>query len=332
MPARYVERVTERFGLGADSQVVEIASNDGYLLQYFVERGDPGARHRAGGERRGGGALNAASRRVVEFFGDRAGREPARRGHTRRPPARQQRAGPRARPQRLRRGHGDAARARRRHHHGVPAPARADGAEPVRHHLPRALLVLLVPHGVGGLRSPRHPNLRRRGASDARRVAADLRLPRRARSPPDHSPGPTSCCDTERAAGLDRLSGYTRFPEQVRRTKRALLRFLVEAKEQGHTIVGVRGAGEGQHAPQLLRAWVPTSSTTPSTAARTSRASSCPARTFRSTHPSTCSSRSPTSCSILPWNLKDEIMQDMAHIRDWGGRFVFPIPEVTVVD
>ena len=35
---------------------------------------------------------------------------------------------------------------------------------------------------------------------------------------------------------------------------------------------------------------------------------------------------------VLPWNLKDEIMQDMAHIRDWGGRFVFPIPEVTVVE
>ena len=35
---------------------------------------------------------------------------------------------------------------------------------------------------------------------------------------------------------------------------------------------------------------------------------------------------------VLPWNLKDEIMRDMAHIRDWGGRFVFPIPSVTVVD
>ena len=34
---------------------------------------------------------------------------------------------------------------------------------------------------------------------------------------------------------------------------------------------------------------------------------------------------------ILPWNFKDEIMRQMARIRDWGGRFVVPIPEVKVL-
>ena len=52
----YVEQTSARFDLGPSNQIVEIASNDGYLLQYFVERGLPGPRHRAGGQRRGGGA------------------------------------------------------------------------------------------------------------------------------------------------------------------------------------------------------------------------------------------------------------------------------------
>jgi hypothetical protein len=47
---RYVETITERFGLGPASRIIELGSNDGYLLQYFVERGGPGPRHRPGGE------------------------------------------------------------------------------------------------------------------------------------------------------------------------------------------------------------------------------------------------------------------------------------------
>ena len=35
---------------------------------------------------------------------------------------------------------------------------------------------------------------------------------------------------------------------------------------------------------------------------------------------------------ILPWNLKDEIMEQMAHIREWGGKFVVPIPELAILD
>jgi hypothetical protein len=35
---------------------------------------------------------------------------------------------------------------------------------------------------------------------------------------------------------------------------------------------------------------------------------------------------------ILPWNLKEEIVEQMGYVREWGGRFVVPIPEVRVLD
>ena len=81
---RYAEEMIERLGLGADSQVVELACNDGYLLQYFVERGRAGARHRAGRERRRGRASRRASRRSSSSSASRR-RERARRGRGRRP-------------------------------------------------------------------------------------------------------------------------------------------------------------------------------------------------------------------------------------------------------
>jgi hypothetical protein len=48
-------------------------------------------------------------------------------------------------------------------------------------------------------------------------------------------------------------------------------------------------------------------------------------------HPDRIFAERPDSVLILPWNLRDEIMQQMAGIRDWGGRFVVPIPRVAVL-
>ena len=176
--------MTERFGLDGRSRVVEIASNDGYLLQYFVgSAAFPVLGDRAGGQRRrrrprptgvaDGGAL--LRRR------DRAG---AARARAARPtccsPTTCWRMCPTSTTSSA--GMTVAAEARRGHHHRVPAPAAPDRREPVRHDLPRALLVPVASRrwsacfAAHGLRA-----VRRRAAADPRRVAAPLRLPRRRR-------------------------------------------------------------------------------------------------------------------------------------------------------
>ena len=115
-------RMIERFGSTRDSQVVEVASNDGYLLQYFVERGIPvlgSSRPRTSPRWREQKGIPT----LVEFFGVETARELAGRGRQA-DLCRQQRARPRSRPQRLRRRAEDPARSRRRAHDGVPAPVR----------------------------------------------------------------------------------------------------------------------------------------------------------------------------------------------------------------
>ena len=140
---RYAEAMVERFGLGAASHVVEVASNDGYLLQYFTERGIPVLGIEP--------AANVAEVAVAEGHPD-AGRVLRRRDRAR--------ARGRGSSADLLIGnnvlahvpdlndfvarHEVAAQARRRDHDGVPAPDAADRREPVRHDLPRALLVPLV--------------------------------------------------------------------------------------------------------------------------------------------------------------------------------------------
>ena len=170
-------------GSDADSLVVEIASNDGYLLQHVVERGIP-----ALGVEPAANVAEAARRRGVESVVGFFGRELASRlvggGPARGPPGRQQRLRARSRPQRLHRRDEAAAGARGRADARVPASGAADRREPVRHDLPRALLLLLVPDRARGPGGARARGLRRRGAGDPRGVAARLRpAPRAARGP-----------------------------------------------------------------------------------------------------------------------------------------------------
>ena len=104
----------------------------------------PGARHRARGQRRQGRA-GPRDRHARPLLRPRDGPRPRRRGQARRPDRRQQRDGARAGPQRLRRRLRDPAGRRRRGHDRGAAPAAAGRGQPVRHDLPRALPVLLLP-------------------------------------------------------------------------------------------------------------------------------------------------------------------------------------------
>ena len=164
----------------AASQVVEIASNDGYLLQHFLAAGVPVARHRAGRQRRGGGASQGRADRG-RLLRPRDRRAPRRARRPRRPDRRQQRAGACARHPRLRRRLRRPARRRRRGDLRVPAPAQPDPRRAVRHDLPRAFLVSVADRGRGGVRRLRPQRVRRRGTADPWRLAAPLRLPRRRR-------------------------------------------------------------------------------------------------------------------------------------------------------
>ena len=141
--ARYVEMITDRLGLAPESLVVELASNDGYLLQHFVPKGipvlgiDPAANVAAAAEERGVPTL-------VEFFGVELAERARRRARTGRSRARQQRARPGAGPERLRRRASRCCSRPTGRRRSSSRISRGCSRAAVRHDLPRALLVLLA--------------------------------------------------------------------------------------------------------------------------------------------------------------------------------------------
>ena len=128
-------------------------------------------------------------------------------------------------------------------------------------------------------------------------------------------------------AGLTDIPTYTAFSEQVKETKRKLLEFLIEAKRAGKSIVGYGAPAKGNTLlnycgirNDFLDYTVDLS---PHKQGRYLPGTHLPIR-----DPEVIRQTRPDYLLILPWNLKDEIMEQMAHIREWGGQFVVPIPEV----
>jgi len=116
----------------------------------------------------------------------------------------------------------------------------------------------------------------------------------------------------------------------VKAVKRELLRFLIEAKEQGKTIAGYGAPAKGN---TLLNYCGVRTDFIDYTVDRS------PHKQFRflpGTHipiepPDKVKETRPDYLLILPWNLQDEIMEQMGGIREWGGKFVIPIPRVRVL-
>lgn len=134
----------------------------------------------------------------------------------------------------------------------------------------------------------------------------------------------------EREAGLERIKSYRGFAENVRKVKRDLLSFLIRAKEDGKTVAGYGAPAKGNTLlnfcgirTDLLDYTVDLS---PHKQGLFLPGSRIPIFT-----PAKISETKPDYVLILPWNLQDEIMVQMGHIRDWGGRFVVPIPELKVL-
>jgi C-methyltransferase C-terminal domain len=134
----------------------------------------------------------------------------------------------------------------------------------------------------------------------------------------------------EEAVGFTRLDRYHSFAEQVKETKRALLDFLIQAKRDGKKLVGYGAPGKGN---TLLNYCGIRTDFLDFTVDRSPHKQG---KFLPGTHipiyaPERIKEARPDYLFILPWNLRDEIVQQNAYIREWGGQFVVPIPTVTVI-
>jgi SAM-dependent methyltransferase len=133
----------------------------------------------------------------------------------------------------------------------------------------------------------------------------------------------------EKAVGLDRPDRYTAFAEQVRETKRRLLEFLIGAKRQGRSIVGYGAPGKGNTLLNYCGIRTDfldyTVDRNPYKHGRFTPGTHIPIHP-----PEKILETRPDYVLILPWNLKDEIMEQMGAVQTWGGQFVVPIPDVKV--
>ncbi len=324
---RYVEAMVERFGYGSESNVVEVASNDGYLLQFFVQRGvpvlgvDPTAGTAAAAEKRG-----VTTR--VEFFGSELAERLVEEGQA-----------------------ADLVIGNNVLAHVPPV-----------HDFVEGLQVLLKPGGVVTMEFPHLMRLIEKREFDTiyhehysywsvlvvERLFAEHglelfdveELPTHggslriyARRAGDGEPGDRveEIKERERAAGLDQLETYRAFNEAVRGVKRDVLDFLIQAKREGKSIAAYGAAAKGT---TLLNYCGVGSEFVDYVLDRNphKQGTLLPGVRIPIHPPEHALETRPDYLLILVWNLKDEIVEQMAHIREWGGRFVVPVPEVEVLD
>lgn len=324
---KYTEQMVERFGIGEKSFVVELASNDGYLLQYFVEKRvpvlgiEPAANVAAVAMKKGVPSL-------VRFFG----RETAR---------------------------GLVAEGKQA---DLLLGNNVLAQVPDLNDFVAGMKILLKPAGVITMEFPHLQRLMAENQFDtiyhehfsyfsfvtAERIFAahgitlfdveelpthggSLRIFGR-HSEDVSKPVTTRATELrarEEAAGTMRLETYSRFAEQVKETKRKLLEFLIVAKRGGKKIAGYGAPGKGN---TLLNYCAIRTDFLDYTVDRNPYKHG---RFLPGTHvpifsPERIQETKPDYLLILPWNLKDEIIKQNAFIREWGGKFVVPIPEVQV--
>jgi hypothetical protein len=135
----------------------------------------------------------------------------------------------------------------------------------------------------------------------------------------------------EKAAGLHELSGYTEFAKRVTRVRLDLLRFLTDAAQQGRTVVGYGAPGKGNtllnHCgirPDLLQYTVDRN---PYKHGRFTPGTRIPILP-----PERIAADKPDYVLILPWNLRKELTDQLSYMEGWGGRLVFPIPQLEIVE
>jgi ABC-type Fe3+-hydroxamate transport system substrate-binding protein len=137
--------------------------------------------------------------------------------------------------------------------------------------------------------------------------------------------------DDERDGGLEDIATYRRFQDRAEHIKRGVMRFFLEAAEAGKTVVCYGAAAKGNTllnycgiTRDLVAFAVDRS---PHKQGYLMPGSHIPVRA-----PEAIAEARPDYIFILPWNLRDEIVQQLDEARGWGARFVVPIPDVTVVE
>jgi SAM-dependent methyltransferase len=135
----------------------------------------------------------------------------------------------------------------------------------------------------------------------------------------------------EEKLGFKTLDFYKGFERQVRHTKRKLLTFLIQAKEAGKTVVGYGAPGKGNTLLNYCGIGTDfldfTVDRNPHKHGRFTPGTHIPILPVEA-----IDRAKPDYILILPWNLKTEIVAQMRHVGDWGAKFVVPIPEATVID
>jgi SAM-dependent methyltransferase len=325
--AQYAELVTDRFGLSHKSLVVEVASNDGYLLQSFVRRGIPVL-----GIEPASNTAEAAVRKgvptLVRFFGAETARDVAA-------------------------GHGRAS---------LLCGNNVLAHVPDINDFVSGLAILLAPDGVLTMEFPHLLRLVERNQFDTiyhehfsylsfgtvARIFAhhglelfdvdeldthggSLRVYARhaGRELPARTERVDRLLELEERRGMRGLAFYASFGEQVKETKRKLLEFLISAKRAGKSICGYGAPGKGN---TLLNYCGIRTDFLDYTVDRSphKQGGYLPGTHIPIRAPEEIARTRPDYVLVLPWNLQDEIMEQMAIVRSWGGQFVIPIPEVRV--
>ena len=326
--ARYVEAVSERFSLGPDAFVVEIASNDGYLLRNFVERGvpclgiDPSANVAAAAR-----AVGVETR--VDFFTERLAREVV--------------AG---------RGAADLVVANNVLAH---TPHLMDFV--------RGVAALVAPGGRATFEFPHllhlieqvqfdtiyHEHFSYFSLHTVREIfrSVDMEVVDVEELPThggslrlfvEHAAKGTAVADAvgavlaaEDRARLRELATYEAFGRRAAKVKDEFLKLLIRLKEDGARVAGYGAPGKGNTMlnycgikPDLL----------PYTCDRSEHKHGryTPGSRIPIFPPSRIDEERPDYIVILPWNLAEEITAQLAHAREWGARFVVPVPTATVLD
>jgi hypothetical protein len=324
---RYADAMIDRLGLDSDSLVTEVASNDGYLLQHFVTAGVPVL----GVEPAGNVAAAARDRGIrtaVEFLGPETGRQLG-----------------------LQYGRADLVAANNVFAHvpdirgfaiGLRALVKDSGV--VTLEFPH-LLRLMERRQYDTIYHEHFSYLSLLTASRALSFAGlcvvdvdeldthggSLRVYAR---PSESAEEPTSTVKAvlteEEAAGLHTVAGHMGFASQVLKIKSDLLRFLLDAAAEGRSVAGYGAPGKGN---TLLNHCGIRSDLVAYTVDRSpvKQGKFLPGTHIPIYSPDRLAETKPDYILVLPWNLRTEIAEQLEYVRQWGGRLVFPIPELDVI-